>query len=104
MPDQSQMKSKTLKILISVIFVIAFVIIYLRSGETYYKNVGFGGPSLKLRLGTFSYQHWSDVGELDRTIGFVNPFKDKIELNLFPKLLLGKTKRKLQLQIMNLNN
>lgn len=75
------MKSKLLKILLTVVFVIILAVVYLRSGEIYYENVGFGGPSLKLRLGSFSYQNWSYVGELDHAIGFVNPFNSKIELN-----------------------
>jgi len=74
------MKKLYFKILSLLLFVIILVLGYLRSGKTYHKSVGFGGASITIRLGSFSYEYLSDyVGHSDHALGITNLFGSKIE-------------------------
>ncbi len=64
---------------LAVLFILS--ILYIRSGTTYYSNVGFGGTQITFRIGSFYYDYYSDVGLLGRAIGFTNKKNGEISLS-----------------------
>lgn len=74
------MNRKVLKILLFIGLIILLTILYVRTGDTYYANVGFGGPSITIRLGTFSYNYSSDIGNLGYSVGFAKLTGNRVKL------------------------
>lgn len=82
---------KLTKTVLAMVFVVVAVVLlgiaYGRSGTTFQANVGFGGPSITLRKGTFYYDWISDIGLIDRAAGFARSHNG--EVNLSPLGLLS---------------